>query len=99
MTTREEDLVTLLDVCDVVAWRLSYSDGDRHYSYGQALFDAHDMAHVLTGGDAIRAQWPAFAAVLMEQDRWDPPSFPDVAERAHDLLARLRKDWGKKHGK
>lgn len=97
MADTSEDMVTLLDVCDVVAHRLW--DPKRLPTSGyramrelhlRAVIEAHDMGHVLTGGDATRRPWGAFEAALTYRILGDPPAIEDVVERATALLSRMR---------
>ncbi|MBI5289944.1 MAG: hypothetical protein HY873_13305 [Chloroflexi bacterium] len=84
------ELLTLIDFCDQMATRIraDWTDPRREC---RAIWDAHDMAHVIHGEDRVRT-WQDMEAVLALPD--DEGGFgeawPDVRRRTYDLLCRLR---------
>ena len=78
------DLLTLIDFCNLVIVTI-YSDYDSRC----AIRDAHDMAHVLTGGDRAR-DWTSIKYVLKyDEGYWPESAGPDVRLRMRELLERL----------
>lgn len=83
---REEDLVTLLDFCDAMASSIR-GDWSDPRTQCRAIWDAHDIGHVLMGGDTT-SSWSHAREVL----RWDDgmgEAWPDVVHRMSALIRRL----------
>lgn len=88
MTQLEEDLMTIVDVCDAMARRADWMKNPS-LEHG-AIWDAHDIAHVLAGGDLTRGSWTALRSALEQPDPFGyfGPAWPDVRLRMADVLAR-----------
>ncbi len=79
MTTTEEDLMTIIDfIHDVV---LRYPEGPL-----PEVADAHDLAHVLLGGDKTR-EWDF--EVALDWDVGGAESWPDVKRRFLAVLGKV----------
>lgn len=89
---RCEDLMTLLDFCNEAAWWVN----DMWHPAGNsspkpevdAIRDAHDMAHVILGGDRTR-DWIAFAdAITGWPEDMGTEAWPDVQRHCLALFQR-----------
>lgn len=78
------DLMTIIDFCNEMA-----IDIKPHYSIMlRAIEDAHDLAHVLLGGDRIRS-WRYLEVVLQAQPEYNPTAtWPDVRLRMAEVFHR-----------
>lgn len=83
--TDEADLMTLIDFCNGMADRIR---GDWSDPRSDAIWDAHDMAHVILGGDRQRKDWMN-ARVLARPDDSLGEAWEDVYRRMEDLIRRL----------
>lgn len=81
---KEQALVTLIDFADEMAQ--AQSDYRR-----SAIYDAHDMAHVLLGGDRQRAHWHSVGLMLQEGDSapFMSQAWPDIKRRMLTLKEHL----------
>lgn len=85
----EEDLIILIDFCEEMATRIR-NDWSDPRTECRAIWDAHDMAHFLTGGDRTRKDWGHVRLFARDstEDK-DGASWPDVRRRLLDLYNRL----------
>jgi hypothetical protein len=81
-----EDLITLIDFCDLMATCIR-DDYEDPRGECRAIWDAHDMAHARTGGDALRHPWGHFRAHCHEGG--ESVATDEILRRANDLHARL----------
>jgi len=73
------DLETLIDFCNEAA-----GSGAK-----EVIRDAHDIMHVLLGGDKTREwDWVADWLLLPTNPRWTTEAWPDVKIRMLDVFAR-----------
>lgn len=86
-----EDLVTIIDYCNEMAARIR-SDWTDPRTECRAIFDVHDMAHALTGGDVTRAPWNYAKGWAEDEDDYGTAAWADVIRRFDELHSRLMKD-------
>lgn len=77
---QRDQLVTIIDFCNEMAWS--------NWTFAkQAIFDAHDVAHVLLGGDRMRDTWRFMGEATTLPDHYGTKSFPDVKRRIQAIIA------------
>lgn len=84
-----DDLITIVDFCNEMATSIR-GDWSDPLSECRTIWDAHDIAHVLTGGDRKIADWSharAFSNGDDEDDRFSA-SWPDVRRRMAEVIKR-----------
>lgn len=81
-----DDLLTIVDFCH----EMSHDTGFAGENYPEVA-DAHDLAHVLTGGDKTHTWNLAFG--WAPDDGVFTDAAPDVFRRMDELILRLRKDY------
>lgn len=83
------DYMTIIDFCDAMARAFTehHRGGLKYMVY--AVRQAHDIAHVLEGGDKTLS-WHTVRGLLESSDtnRQFGPAWPDVRLRMVDVLAR-----------
>ena len=89
------DLMTCLDVCDAMAHLMMSEPAGSESAYCAhlAIFDVHDVANVLTGGDSMQG-WGllrGFIADTEDKKGSYGPAWPDVRSRMADVLARAER--------
>lgn len=85
--SNEADLMTLIDFCNGMADRIRGWWSDPR-SECRAIWDAHDMAHVILGGDRQRKDWMNARAFARPDDSLGE-AWEDVYRRMEDLIRRL----------
>lgn len=81
------DLITCIDFCDAMVWGIDRG-GDDVSVLTLAIRDAHDIAHVLEGGDKTR-DWNTVKWLCEQDDPAFGPAWPDVRRRMAELIERL----------
>ena len=90
--TSTDDLITLVDFCNEMAtiirgdWADIRGDWTDPRTECRAIWDAHDLAHFLTGGDAQR-DWTYIRSASMF-DSGDGPGIREVMGRVRELIER-----------
>lgn len=86
--SREDDLMTLIDFCNEMATSIR-SDWSDPRSECRAIWDAHDMGHVVLGGDRVRNPWGYAHGQLLDDPEYPSQQWPDVRLRMTELHDRL----------
>jgi hypothetical protein len=87
---REEQLMTIIDFCNEMASDIR-GDWTDPRTQCRAIWDAHDLAHVLLGGDRTRS-WTYLRAMLQPVPDYAPtPAWTDVRMRMATLLKEM--EW------
>ncbi len=84
------DLVTIVDFCNEMATSIRNDYTDPR-SEARAIWDAHDMAHVLTGGDRTRKPWSVDWTLgdgEFDEEQFSPAA-SDVFRRMKELRDRM----------
>ena len=81
LTAENRDLLCIIDFCHEVA----------HGKGSLAIMDAHDIAHVLLGGDRTRKWEWAKDWTSQPKPRDVTQAWPDVRVRMKELIERLEK--------
>lgn len=85
-----DDLVTCIDFCDGVGLAIAAGWDDITILL-DGICEAHDIAHVLTGGDRTM-DWTTVLFLVADGDDQDNPAFgpawPDVRRRMAEVIAR-----------
>ena len=89
-TQLEDDLMAIIDFCHEMGTsiRADWSDPRNEC---RAIWDAHDIAHVLTGGDARDDAWRDAHLALKHRPDDDEnlsEAWPDVKRRMVDVIQR-----------
>lgn len=88
MSGLEDDFMTIIDFCDAMAraFTETHRGGLRYMAF--AVSQAHDIAHVLEGGDRMLS-WHTVRGILEDNPQWEfGPAWPDVRQRMTDVLKR-----------
>lgn len=83
----QDDLITLIDAADYAASVIRNDWQDPRIEV-RAIWDCHDLAHVLTGGDGHRRPWRFLSDLFYYPDGAGATSYSDVRERVLALLER-----------
>lgn len=97
MTTIAEDLMTIIDFCNEIRASEESNLGDKWYDM-TSLAEAHDIAHVLMGGDSVVSppygsdtKWH-FSKIMCKEEDGDlwghTDAWPDVRRRMADVITK-----------